>query len=232
MQARYYDPGIGRFLSIDPVGFTSARPDMFNRYAYAANDPVNKADPDGRSFVSCHGDTYDCKFQEPFGFPDIGSQQLGRNKGRSDKGERGRTGKADGTSNPDKKFKPGEEPGKRETKDQNGKTKIHPWPEDPRLGQGRSGAGVNPGSRYPDGTKVFGKNGLPLPQPGTEFSRAPGTETIAESEGGIPIEAVAVGAGVAVAVGTGVACALAEPCGAIAVAVILGGGAVGATVAQ
>lgn len=48
MQARYYDPVIGRFLSIDPVGFSPGRPDMFNRYAYAANDPVNMWDPDGR----------------------------------------------------------------------------------------------------------------------------------------------------------------------------------------
>jgi RHS repeat-associated protein len=47
MQARYYDPVIGRFLSIDPVGFSPGRPDMFNRYAYAANDPVNMMDPDG-----------------------------------------------------------------------------------------------------------------------------------------------------------------------------------------
>jgi RHS repeat-associated protein len=47
MQARYYDPVIGRFLSIDPAPFTPARPDMFNRYAYAVNDPVNMWDPDG-----------------------------------------------------------------------------------------------------------------------------------------------------------------------------------------
>jgi RHS repeat-associated protein len=47
MQARYYDPVIGRFLANDPVGFSPNRPDMFNRYAYAANDPVNMVDPDG-----------------------------------------------------------------------------------------------------------------------------------------------------------------------------------------
>jgi RHS repeat-associated protein len=53
MQARYYDPVIGRFLSIDPVGFTLMTPSMFNRYAYAGNDPVNAMDPDGRQYVSC-----------------------------------------------------------------------------------------------------------------------------------------------------------------------------------
>jgi RHS repeat-associated protein len=46
MQARFYDPAIGRFYSIDPVGFTGD-PASFNRYAYVHNDPVNKTDPTG-----------------------------------------------------------------------------------------------------------------------------------------------------------------------------------------
>ncbi|WP_417496005.1 RHS repeat-associated core domain-containing protein [Maricaulis sp.] len=48
MQARYYDPAIGRFLSGDPVGFASGGPGYFNRYAYVGNDPVNGVDPTGR----------------------------------------------------------------------------------------------------------------------------------------------------------------------------------------
>lgn len=48
MQARYYDPVIGRFLSIDPAEFAAERPFMFNRYAYAGNDPTNLTDPTGR----------------------------------------------------------------------------------------------------------------------------------------------------------------------------------------
>ena len=50
MQARYYDPAIGRFLSSDPVGFASGGAAYFNRYAYVANDPVNAADPTGMAF--------------------------------------------------------------------------------------------------------------------------------------------------------------------------------------
>lgn len=37
MQARYYDPVIGRFYSNDPQGFTNVH--NFNRYAYANNNP-------------------------------------------------------------------------------------------------------------------------------------------------------------------------------------------------
>ncbi len=46
MQARYYDPVIGRFYSNDPVGFTG-EVDTFNRYAYAANNPYKYVDPNG-----------------------------------------------------------------------------------------------------------------------------------------------------------------------------------------
>ena len=53
MQARYYDPVVGRFLSSDPVGFATGGPAYFNRYAYTANDPVNKWDPDGMAAADC-----------------------------------------------------------------------------------------------------------------------------------------------------------------------------------
>jgi len=48
MQQRYYDPLIGRFYSNDPVGFTASNPMMFNRYAYANNNPYKYIDPDGK----------------------------------------------------------------------------------------------------------------------------------------------------------------------------------------
>ena len=48
MQARYYDPEIGRFLSVDPVATNSSTGANFNRYKYAANNPYRFTDPDGR----------------------------------------------------------------------------------------------------------------------------------------------------------------------------------------
>lgn len=47
MQARYYDPTLGRFLSSDPVGFIQGGVNYFNPYAYLSNDPINKIDPTG-----------------------------------------------------------------------------------------------------------------------------------------------------------------------------------------
>jgi RHS repeat-associated protein len=44
MGARYYEPGSGRFLSTDPLGFGSSK----SLYDYAGGDPVNGLDPDGR----------------------------------------------------------------------------------------------------------------------------------------------------------------------------------------
>jgi len=51
MHARYYNPRWGRFLSVDPArteaGHRSA-PQRWNRYSYAANNPIKYVDPDGR----------------------------------------------------------------------------------------------------------------------------------------------------------------------------------------
>jgi hypothetical protein len=48
MQARYYDPVIGRFYGNDPVGYTAKNPVMsFNRYLYVNNNPYKYTDPDG-----------------------------------------------------------------------------------------------------------------------------------------------------------------------------------------
>jgi len=44
-RARYYDPGIGRFISEDPTGFVSKDP---NFYRYVFNRPITLTDPLGR----------------------------------------------------------------------------------------------------------------------------------------------------------------------------------------
>ncbi len=51
MQARYYDPVLGRFLAADPAGFTADNLHSFNRYAYANNNPYRYVDPDGRESI-------------------------------------------------------------------------------------------------------------------------------------------------------------------------------------
>ncbi len=43
MQARFYDPVIGRFLSTDPIDYA----DQLNLYAYVGQDPMNFVDTDG-----------------------------------------------------------------------------------------------------------------------------------------------------------------------------------------
>ncbi len=48
MQQRYYDPQVGRFLSVDPAA------SEFNRYDYAADNPYRFTDPDGRHNAPCH----------------------------------------------------------------------------------------------------------------------------------------------------------------------------------
>ncbi|PAU63845.1 RHS repeat domain-containing protein, partial [Pseudomonas indica] len=48
MGARYYDPVIGRFMAVDPVGFQDQNPQSFGRYLYANNNPLRFLDPDGR----------------------------------------------------------------------------------------------------------------------------------------------------------------------------------------
>ena len=44
MRARYYDPGVGRFISEDPIGFAGGDVNLF---AYVKDDPVSFIDPWG-----------------------------------------------------------------------------------------------------------------------------------------------------------------------------------------
>jgi RHS repeat-associated protein len=53
MLARYYNWGWGRFLSVDPSvsSMDPARPQSWNRYTYAMNNPLRFVDPDGAQSV-------------------------------------------------------------------------------------------------------------------------------------------------------------------------------------
>lgn len=58
MQARYYDPTIARFLSIDPVAPVTGKTFNFNRYNYANNNPIANIDPDGRETGQAYAAIY------------------------------------------------------------------------------------------------------------------------------------------------------------------------------
>ncbi|MBK7920668.1 MAG: RHS repeat-associated core domain-containing protein [Chloroflexi bacterium] len=47
--ARFYAPGLGRFLSADTIVPNPANPQQYNRYTYSLNSPINYADPDGHN---------------------------------------------------------------------------------------------------------------------------------------------------------------------------------------
>jgi RHS repeat-associated protein len=47
MNARVYDPDIGRFLSPDPTVPYADNPQSFNRYSYTQNNPLNRVDRSG-----------------------------------------------------------------------------------------------------------------------------------------------------------------------------------------
>ncbi|MCB9431208.1 MAG: RHS repeat-associated core domain-containing protein [Ardenticatenaceae bacterium] len=46
-QARYYLPGVGRFISADTIVPNPANPQSYNRYTYVENRPINLIDPSG-----------------------------------------------------------------------------------------------------------------------------------------------------------------------------------------
>ena len=52
LNARYYDPDVGRFLNADSVEYLGAdgSPLSYNRYVYCGNNPVMYADPSGHLF--------------------------------------------------------------------------------------------------------------------------------------------------------------------------------------
>lgn len=55
MNARLYDPALGRFLSPDPYVQSECGPQGFNRYSYCLNNPLRYVDEDGEFFWGAIG---------------------------------------------------------------------------------------------------------------------------------------------------------------------------------
>ncbi|MEO1366770.1 MAG: RHS repeat-associated core domain-containing protein, partial [Acidobacteriota bacterium] len=59
-RARYYDAGLGRFITADSrLGGGVLELSAFNRYAFGANDPTYFTDPTGYSFFDAIGDAFE-----------------------------------------------------------------------------------------------------------------------------------------------------------------------------
>lgn len=63
MQARYYDPATGQFLSVDPIGAASSKTYDFSRYLYAHDNPVINEDPTGQLPGEVNCQVYRCETQ-------------------------------------------------------------------------------------------------------------------------------------------------------------------------
>ncbi len=73
--ARHYDVVLGRFISIDPVGFQEDNLHSFNRYAYGNNNPVRYLDPDGQQSMDVVYNVWNRAFNTNYmGFPADGAR--------------------------------------------------------------------------------------------------------------------------------------------------------------
>lgn len=78
MRARYFDPELGRFLSVDPRPVQAANLASFNRFGYVGNNPATLTDPMGEYI--CNRQTDQCEriasalndIKSAAGNPDIG----------------------------------------------------------------------------------------------------------------------------------------------------------------
>jgi RHS repeat-associated protein len=82
-RARYYRSNHRRFTSPDSYrgSYRRGDPQSLNRYAYVANDPVNRIDPTGQEFCVrvCDYDEYcwvECSFEDPIGSGGVGEISL------------------------------------------------------------------------------------------------------------------------------------------------------------
>jgi RHS repeat-associated protein len=76
LNARYYDPAEGRFISADTYRGDVNDPSTLNLYAYCANNPINFVDPTGHSPLTGKGKTGSRKFKSKFGYRTTGSTKI------------------------------------------------------------------------------------------------------------------------------------------------------------
>ena len=53
--ARYYEPGLARFVQADTIVPDPNNPQLFNRYSYVGNSPLNYVDPSGHDLMIVTG---------------------------------------------------------------------------------------------------------------------------------------------------------------------------------
>jgi len=80
MLARYYEAGLGRFLSVDPVDGGPSNTQSWNRYSYVGNNPITNTDPTGQCIdaADCMADAGEQGLRESIleGSPSIRQQAL------------------------------------------------------------------------------------------------------------------------------------------------------------
>ncbi len=64
MGARWYLPGVGRFISADSIVPNPANPQSYNRFSYVQNNPIKLVDPTGHG-EECPVDVEDCGLPAP-----------------------------------------------------------------------------------------------------------------------------------------------------------------------
>ena len=90
--AREYDPGIGRFISVDPI-MDLTDPQQWNAYAYSNNRPITLSDPTGLCPTGSMCDIYGTYYTENYG---SGSPGSGGGSGNGNGGGGGNNGSPQG----------------------------------------------------------------------------------------------------------------------------------------
>jgi RHS repeat-associated protein len=75
MRARNYDPGVGRFMSLDPLGYRDAP--QGSLYSYARNNPLRFVGPSGKGAIGNTCGSLWCFLKSPEGRNQITSETAG-----------------------------------------------------------------------------------------------------------------------------------------------------------